>query len=595
MTDHPTGSDRSYAALWSMLRYHWRPNLISTLWRATAMVPIALFPYFLARLVTSGDDKDQAFLFLVLLVGSGIAHTMLWTACDFYVSKHVIPLTYEFKRIAFNNVWSKDYRSFVDHPSGKTANYVNDLRDKSENLWDIIHFSFLPIVVSIPIYTVLLYQTAASSALLYLVFLAMAAAVLVRLARPVRSRRRHLTDTTATNNGRVFDSYANFVNVFSFRAHHKEIARNNQQIDGLIRDSIRFNYALSGYWGVAATMVRVGLWAVIMGYSWYLFDTDQITFAAMVVSITVLLDFTQQYWEMVYHYGNWVDNSASYREAYTYLFPDEDIIDDHYRREDVLVAGGSGSLRMTEKLEIRNLSFAYPDEPDRMVLNNVSFSVARGEKLGIVGRSGEGKSTLIKILLGFYPPTGGEILIDGKQADADLLNKIQSYVPQDTSLFQETIGYNIAYASDAPDYESAPKNGAVTTAADKAHIGQFIDSLPEKYETLVGERGIKLSLGQRQRIAIARAFLKPSDLLILDEATSSLDSETEAFIQEALENLWTDRAAIVIAHRLATLNNVDRILVIENGEVVEEGTKDELLAANGAFADLWSLQRSGMI
>ena len=603
MTDHPAGSDRSYAALWSMLRYHWRPNLISTVWRAASMVPIALFPYFLARLVTSGDNKDEAFLFLVLLVGSGITHTMLWTACDFYISKHVIPLTYEFKRIAFNNVWSRDYRSFVDHPSGKTANYVNDLRDKSENLWDILHFSFLPILVSIPIYTVLLYQTAASSALLYLVFLAIAAAVLTRLARPVRSRRRHLTDTTATNNGRVFDSYANFVNVFSFRAHHKEVARNNQQIDGLISDSIRFNYALSGYWGVAATMVRVGLWAVIMGYSWYLFDTEQITFAAMVVSITVLLDFTQQYWEMVYHYGNWVENSAAYREAYNYLFPGEDVIDDHYRREDADIAGEPGAVRMTEKLEIRNLSFAYPDEPDRMVLNNVSFSVSRGEKLGIVGRSGEGKSTLIKILLGFYPPTSGEILIDGKPADADLLNRIQSYVPQDTSLFQETIGYNIAYASDyASDHastngsSSGSEMGAeIATVANKAHIGQFIESLPEKYETLVGERGIKLSLGQRQRIAIARAFLKPSDLLILDEATSSLDSETEAFIQEALENLWTDRAAIVIAHRLATLNNVDRILVIENGEVVEEGTKDELLAADGAFADLWSLQRSGMI
>ena len=163
-------------------------------------------------------------------------------------------------------------------------------------------------------------------------------------------------------------------------------------------------------------------------------------------------------------------------------------------------------------------------------------------------------------------------------------------------MFQETIGYNIAYASDgAAVADAAAAKAAVAEAADRAHIGPFIDSLPAKYETLVGERGIKLSLGQRQRIAIARAFLKPSDLLILDEATSSLDSETEAFIQEALENLWVDRAAIVIAHRLATLNNVDRIVVIENGQVVEEGTKQQLLAADGPFADLWSRQRSGMI
>jgi ATP-binding cassette subfamily B protein len=561
----------------------------------------------------------------MLLLASGVVHTALWTACDFYVSKRVIPLTYEFKRIVFNTVWDKDYRSFVDHPSGKTASYVNDLRDQSENLWSSIHFSFLPIAVSIPIYTALLWRSAASSALLYLVFLVVAGAILIVLARPVRSRRRHLTDTTATNNGRVFDSYANFVNVFSFRAHRKEIVRNNRQIDGLIDDSVRFNYALSGYWGVAATLVRLGLWAVIMGYSWYLYDQDRISFAAMVVSITVLLDFTSEYWEVVHHYGVWVDNSSAYREAYNYLFPGRDVVGEHYRHQasgqsgsmesagsagdqpsaDIRPAGSTNGaapvnpVRLTEALEIRNLSFAYPDEPDRLVLNNVSFRVARGEKVGVVGRSGEGKSTLIKILLGFYPPTGGEILIDGVAADAATLNKIQSYVPQDTSLFQETIGYNIAYASDertdAAAVDAVAAGAAVVEAAERAHIGPFIDSLPAKYETLVGERGIKLSLGQRQRIAIARAFLKPSDLLILDEATSALDSETEAFIQEALENLWVDRAAIVIAHRLATLNNVDRIVVIENGEVVEEGTKQELLAADGAFADLWSRQRSGMI
>ncbi|MDH3292939.1 MAG: ABC transporter ATP-binding protein/permease [Acidimicrobiia bacterium] len=599
---HPEPPDRGYAALWSMVGYHWRPNLVSTLVRALAMVPTALFPYFLAQLVTSADDKDRAFLYLVLLLGSGVTHAALWTACDFYVSRRVVPLTYEFKRIVFKTVWDKNYRSFVDHPSGKTASYVNDIRDQVENLWDSIHFSFLPMAVSIPIYTVLLYGSAASSALLYLMFLLVAGVILTVLARPVRARRRHLTDTTATNNGRVFDSYANFVNVFSFRAHRKEVARNNREIDGLIGDSIRFNYALSGYWGVASTLVRVGLWAVVMGYSWYLYDQGRITFTAMVISITVLIDFTSEYWEVVYHYGVWVDNSAAYREAYNYLFPGRDVIDEHYRnRAEPEAEGatpsappatnGSKPARLNQALEVRNLSFAYPDEPDRLVLNKVSFRVAKGEKLGVVGRSGEGKSTLIKILLGFYPPTSGEILIDGVPADAELLNRIQSYVPQDTSLFQETIGYNIAYAVDhEPGAEPA-----VAEAARRAYIAPFIESLPEGYQTLVGERGIKLSLGQRQRIAIARAFLKPSDLLILDEATSSLDSETEAFIQSALENLWVDRAAIIIAHRLATLNNVDRILVIENGEVVEEGTKDELLAARGAFAELWSLQRSGMI
>ena len=482
---------------------------------------------------------------------------------------------------------------------GKVASYVNDLRDQTERLWDALHFSFLPIGVSIPIYAALLYSTAASNALFYGLFLLVAGVVLVVLARPLRSRRRHLTDTTATNNGRVFDSYANFVNVFSFRSHRKEMVRNDAQIDGLIGDSIRYNYALSGYWGVAAALVRVGLWATVMGYSWYLFDSGRIGFTAMVVSITVLLDFTNQYWEVVYHYGSWVDNAAAYREAYNYLFPGVDIVERHYQ-------GGAGrsvrseptdserpssrTVRLTESLEVRDLSFAYPDEPDRLILDNVSFRVAKGERLGVVGAQRRGQVDAHQAPARLLPADQRRgACRRGAPVDAETLNRLQTYVPQDTSLFQETIGYNIAYAR-----HGEPGAGEISEAADKANIAGFVESLPERYETLVGERGIKLSLGQRQRIAIARAFLKPADLLILDEATSSLDSETETFVQEALENLWVDRAVIIIAHRLATLNNVDRIIVIDGGRVVEEGTKDELLAAGGAFAGLWDLQRAGL-
>lgn len=588
--------DRSFAALGSLAVNNLGPNVLSTVLRVASTALIAVHPWFLAELVTSVDDRDRALRFLLLLLVSGAGHMVLWTICDFLVSKQVIPLSYEFKRIAFNAVWDEDYRSFVDHPSGKTAAYVNEMRSQVEELWDAVHYSFLPMAASIPIYVFLLVRTAPSNALGYVVFLVVAAVIMTRVAKPVNARQHHLTDTTSSNNGRVFDSYANFVNVFSFRAHRKEVVRNNAEIDGLIDDSIRFNYALSSYWGIASFLARIVLWSAVMGYSWYLFDTGRIAFTAFVVSITVLLDFTTQYWEVVYHFGKWVDTSAGYREGYNYLFPGRNIVEEHYRQQKhvqwAATAGddGSGPVRLADALEVRNLSFAYPDAPDELVLDNVNFRVRRGEKVGIVGRSGEGKSTLIKILLGFYSPTGGEVLIDGKRADAETLNRLQSYVPQDTSLFQETIRYNIGYADG-----DVPADEQVVEAAARAHIDEFVDGLPMGYDTLVGERGIKLSLGQRQRIAIARAFLKPADLLILDEATSALDSETEAYVQDALEHLWQDRAAIIIAHRLATLNNVDRILVMEGGRVVQEGTKEELLAAGGPFADLWARQRAGML
>jgi ATP-binding cassette subfamily B protein len=267
------------------------------------------------------------------------------------------------------------------------------------------------------------------------------------------------------------------------------------------------------------------------------------------------------------------------------LFPDRNVVSEPATQP--LADPEPGRLHHT--IEVRDLCFAYPDEPDRMVLDGISFTLRRGERLGIVGRSGEGKSTLIKILLGFYEPTSGEVLVDGHPADGAELATLHSYVPQDTSLFQETVEYNIGYASGGPvDHD------AVRRAASRANIGEFIESLPDGYRTLVGERGIKLSLGQRQRIAIARAFLKQSDLVILDEATSALDSETEAKIRESLVELWQDRAAIVIAHRLATLNDMDRIMVIEHGRIAEQGTRDELIDADGRFADMWGLQRAGL-
>ena len=208
----------------------------------------------------------------------------------------------------------------------------------------------------------------------------------------------------------------------------------------------------------------------------------------------------------------------------------------------------------------------------------------------MVGKSGGGKSTLVKLLLGFYDYPEGTILIDGKPVNKEGLSSINSYVPQDTSLFQQTIKYNIAYAVDG-----FVSDAEIITAAKKAHAHKFIEKLKDGYDTLVGERGIKLSLGQRQRIAIARAFLKNSDLLILDEATSALDSKTEAEIQKALEDLWKDKTVIAIAHRLSTLNNVDRIVVIDNGQIAEVGTKEELLKLGGKFAELWKHQKDGLI
>ncbi|MEL6985232.1 MAG: ABC transporter transmembrane domain-containing protein, partial [Actinomycetota bacterium] len=350
--------DRSFATLRSMARQHWGRVTLATLVRAAASALPALHPYFLAQLATSAGDPDQARRYLILLFASGAGHFVLWSACDYYISARIVPLSYEFKRAAFDTVWSADYQRFVDRPSGKVASYVNDLRNHAIFLWEAIHFGFLPMVAAIPVYVVLLWQTAPGNALAYGIFLIGAGLVLSVVARPVHASQRHLTDTTATNTGRVFDSYANFVNVFSFRAQHKEIARNDTQLDGLIDDDVRFSIALSSYWATASALIRVVLWAGVMAFSWWQFDQGRISFTAMVVSITVLLDFTSQYWNVVHNFGEWIDKSAAFREAYNYLFPGRNIIADP--PPDPAPVEGRKHLR--NELEVRDLSFAYPDE-----------------------------------------------------------------------------------------------------------------------------------------------------------------------------------------------------------------------------------------
>ncbi len=251
-------------------------------------------------------------------------------------------------------------------------------------------------------------------------------------------------------------------------------------------------------------------------------------------------------------------------------------------------------LTAVEKIKgnvaFKNVAFSYPSRKEVQVLKDVNFNAEFGQKIAIVGPSGAGKSTISSLLLRFYDITSGEILVDGKSIhdyDLEELRGNMSIVPQDVILFGGTIRENIAYGNPNASEEE------IIAAAKQANAFNFVDGFPEKFETLVGERGVKLSGGQRQRIAIARALLKNPSILILDEATSSLDSESEKLVQEALEILMEGRTSIIIAHRLSTIRNADKILVLDNGKISEEGTHQELInLENGIYKNLSNLQFS---
>jgi len=233
-----------------------------------------------------------------------------------------------------------------------------------------------------------------------------------------------------------------------------------------------------------------------------------------------------------------------------------------------------------------HVDFHY--EPMRQILYDIDFRIPPGKTLAVVGGSGSGKSTLARLLLRFYDPVGGRILIDGQdiaQVRPDSLRRAIGVVPQDTVLFNDTIAYNIAYGRAGATRED------VITASKAARIHEFIESLPQRYDTMVGERGVKLSGGERQRIAIARAMLKNPPILIFDEATSALDSQSEHAIQQELDRLSVNRTTLVIAHRLSTIVDADEIIVLERGRIVERGSHAELLKLRGFYARMWLLQQ----
>ena len=312
----------------------------------------------------------------------------------------------------------------------------------------------------------------------------------------------------------------------------------------------------------------------------YLYGRGEMGLADIVYSTSVYFNVMGMIANLMNSISSIIDNMASAGKGYRNLVvPIE--VDDAPNAVPLVVKHG--------KIEIKNVSFKYKN---RYVLRDLSLTVKPGERVGIVGASGAGKTTLVNLLMRFYDVKSGTILIDGhdiRDVTQDSLRANISFIPQDPAMFNRTILENIAYG------RPNATNDEIRRAAKNASADKFIMMTEKKYNTIVGDRGIKLSGGQKQRIAIARAFLKQAPILILDEATSALDSETEATIQHSFEKLSHNRTTIAIAHRLSTLRNMDRIVVLDKGRIIESGTHSSLLRRRGAYARLWKMQSGGFL
>lgn len=402
----------------------------------------------------------------------------------------------------------------------------------------------------------------------------------VTFGRYIRKIARDAQDKLAVSNVVVEETLQGIANVKAFVHEAYEANR----YDSALRDVVKIAIRGAKYRGGFSSFMIFSMFSAIMGIIW--FGSTLVNHHEL--EIGQLTEFVI--------YGLFVATSmGSFPEMYANL---QRAIGASERVLEILGEEGE-QISIKEKdnaikehiegnLTFNKVGFAYPSRSEITVLDEVSFEAKAGQKVAIVGPSGSGKSTMASLILQFYHPQAGHISFDGREADSYSLTDIRNQVaivPQDVLLFGGTILENIAYG------KLNATRDEIMQAAQRANAHQFIMGFPEGYETIVGERGIKLSGGQRQRIAIARALLKNPSILILDEATSSLDSESERLVQEALEELMKNRTSIIIAHRLSTIREADKIVVIEKGRIIETGTHDELITnEQGLYRYLSQLQ-----
>ncbi|RYZ52271.1 MAG: ATP-binding cassette domain-containing protein [Sphingobacteriales bacterium] len=401
--------------------------------------------------------------------------------------------------------------------------------------------------------------------------------IAVVFGKRIRKFAREAQDQLAESGTIVQETLQGISNVKAFNNEWYEIARYNRTIDAVVKLAIKNGR----FRGLFVSFLLFSVFGAIVFVVWYAVYVEKMPFSDLTAFVVftafvggTMAGFADLYSQLQKTLGATQRVRELLREV-----PEPVSLKNEPRLTDARFKGS---------VSIKDVSFTYPSRPEIQVLNKVNIEAGQGQQIAIVGPSGAGKSTLAALLLRFYDPQEGEILVDGRNVQGIPLSDLRKqlgYVPQDILLFGGTIRENIAYGNtDAREDE-------IEAAARKANAHDFIQRFPEGYETVVGERGVKLSGGQRQRIAIARAILKDPAILILDEATSSLDSESEQLVQEALVNLMTNRTSFVIAHRLSTIRKADQIIVLEHGTVKEQGTHQDLIGrSDGLYRSLSKLQ-----
>jgi ATP-binding cassette subfamily B protein len=546
----------------------------------------SIFSYLLkAMLDTMAQAKTSgawlpAITVLAIYIGTGAICAVLFRLNDWLLMYIKPGLERTIANKLIDHLTAHAHQFYQEHMTGNLISKFNDVAESIPDLLEILvsRITFRIVTIIAGILTLWLFMpTAAAIMGIWAAGFIIGAAL---VARKIHALSEEASEVHAQATGETTDTLANMLSVRLFSARDFERGRIStvfkDWFDAIQRREwflIKF-YTLLCFWWILRDITS--LWLIA-----HLFAHDQISLGDVAMFISMSVHFTMILWDITQDISKSVKLWGKITQGLTTLLTPPAIIDQAYAPELAVQHG---------KIIFSDVSFAY--RTGIPLFNKLSVTIGSGQKVGLVGYSGAGKTTFVNLLLRLYDIQSGSISIDGQdiaQVTQKSLREHIAFIPQEPSLFHRTIRENIRYGNHyASDQE-------VIEAAQRAHADEFIRLIPEGYDALVGDRGIKLSGGQRQRIAIARAFLKHAHILVMDEATSALDSVTEKYIQESFSDLMTNCTTLVIAHRLATLLAMDRILVFDNGQIVEDGSHAELMDRNGLYATMWRAQSCGFL
>jgi len=486
----------------------------------------------------------------------------------------------EIRKSLFSYLQHHSHRYFISHFAGSLASRIAEVSMSSMHALWTITFDFYPLIIKSVVALVILFNANGELALVLSLWLGVYIYVSYLLAKRCREYAQDFAAARSLVTGKIVDSVTNVMNakMFARRQYEEDYLTDylNHEVDHALR-TYWYMEKLRWFQFTAAMVLMIG----IVGYALKIWSEGDLTVGefSMVAGLAILLIEAAR------------GLSRSFLEFFEYIGNISDGVSIFIQPHEIVDKPDAPALKVDRgEITFNDVTFVYHE--GLQVFEHLDVTIEPKQQVGLVGFSGSGKSTFVNLILRLFEPQGGSINIDGQNilnVNQDSLRENVSMIPQDPQLFHRSLMENIRYGRlDASDDE-------VIEAAKKAHAHEFILQTEMKYESLVGERGVKLSGGQRQRVAIARAILKDSPILILDEATSSLDSVTEKKIQQGLDTLMKGRTVVVVAHRLSTISHMDRILVFDQGKIIEDGSHQQLLQRNGHYAHLWNMQAGGFL